>query len=255
MKKFDLEFMVDPLFKKTSADFDEGGAHGLLLNHLNISTDGKIIFDASDAGTSPSYMQRDTEVAGPAQPATSLDITKLKGETSLRFRVLEVYANMCVDPPARFGNNLKNMWDQQICPTLKEFEFGSSNSGWTLFNNSSTLNMPFVDDPHDEVNPFEANEPLHPTFDDDSDDGELADEDNAISGIGGISFPETAIVMTMSNEQDNVFSYFDTAMLRSWAGPEHWRSRPLQSMYLAFLGAARSECMLSCAACALFHRG
>ncbi len=49
VKKFDLEFSVDPLFKKTSADFDEGGAQGLLLNHLSVDTDGKIIFDASDA--------------------------------------------------------------------------------------------------------------------------------------------------------------------------------------------------------------
>lgn len=49
MKKFDLDFSVDPLFKKTSADFDEGGARGLLLNHLGIDGNCKIIFDASDA--------------------------------------------------------------------------------------------------------------------------------------------------------------------------------------------------------------
>jgi condensin complex subunit 2 len=48
LKKFDLEFNVDPLFKKTSADFDEGGARGLLLNHLNISASGQIIFDSGD---------------------------------------------------------------------------------------------------------------------------------------------------------------------------------------------------------------
>jgi condensin complex subunit 2 len=49
VKKFDLDFSVDPLFKKTSADFDEGGARGLLLNHLGIDGNCKIIFDASDA--------------------------------------------------------------------------------------------------------------------------------------------------------------------------------------------------------------
>ncbi|KAI9262316.1 condensin complex subunit 2/barren [Phascolomyces articulosus] len=51
LKKFDLDFAVDPLFKKTSADFDEGGARGLLLNHLTIDRDCKIIFDASDASS------------------------------------------------------------------------------------------------------------------------------------------------------------------------------------------------------------
>lgn len=49
LEKFNLEFSVDPLFKKTSADFDEGGARGLLLNHLSIDAEGKIIFDAGDA--------------------------------------------------------------------------------------------------------------------------------------------------------------------------------------------------------------
>lgn len=49
VKKLDLDFTVDPLFKKTSADFDEGGARGLLLNNLTVDRDCKIIFDASDA--------------------------------------------------------------------------------------------------------------------------------------------------------------------------------------------------------------
>ena len=47
-KKFDLEFTVDPLFKKTSADFDEGGASGLLMNHLGVDSSMAVIFDASD---------------------------------------------------------------------------------------------------------------------------------------------------------------------------------------------------------------
>ncbi|KAJ9061493.1 hypothetical protein DSO57_1020073 [Entomophthora muscae] len=34
---------------KTCADFDEGGARGLLLNHLTTQGDGRLIFDASDA--------------------------------------------------------------------------------------------------------------------------------------------------------------------------------------------------------------
>lgn len=52
-KKLELEFSVDPLFKKTCADFDEGGAQGLLMNHLNlgVGSDGglRVVFDASDS--------------------------------------------------------------------------------------------------------------------------------------------------------------------------------------------------------------
>src|ERR1700722_181347 len=52
-KKLDLEFSVNPLFKKTCADFDEGGAKGLLMNHLSLGlvSDGgmRVVFDASDS--------------------------------------------------------------------------------------------------------------------------------------------------------------------------------------------------------------
>jgi condensin complex subunit 2 len=33
---YDLEFDIDPLFKKTSKKFDEGGAASLLLNTLSV---------------------------------------------------------------------------------------------------------------------------------------------------------------------------------------------------------------------------
>lgn len=52
-KKLDLEFHVDPLFRKTCADFDEGGAHGLLMNHLSLGVGSdanmRVVFDASDS--------------------------------------------------------------------------------------------------------------------------------------------------------------------------------------------------------------
>jgi condensin complex subunit 2 len=45
---FEKDFSADPLFQKTAADFDEGGAKGLLLGNLDISSTGRIIFDAAD---------------------------------------------------------------------------------------------------------------------------------------------------------------------------------------------------------------
>ena len=48
VKKFDLAFAVDPLFHKTSAQFDEGGAHGLLLNNLSVYKGCSIVFDSMD---------------------------------------------------------------------------------------------------------------------------------------------------------------------------------------------------------------
>ena len=48
VRKFDLAFAVDPLFHKTSAQFDEGGAHGLLLNNLSVYKGCNIVFDSMD---------------------------------------------------------------------------------------------------------------------------------------------------------------------------------------------------------------
>ena len=48
VKKFDLAFAVDPLFHKTSAQFDEGGARGLLLNNLSVYRGCEIVFDSMD---------------------------------------------------------------------------------------------------------------------------------------------------------------------------------------------------------------
>lgn len=59
-----MDFAVDPLFKKTSADFDEGGARGLLLNHLGIDQYCKIIFDASDATIECDTEELDGDVSG-----------------------------------------------------------------------------------------------------------------------------------------------------------------------------------------------
>lgn len=47
----DLEYQIstDPLFQKTSASFDEGGAKGMLLNNLFVQNGCQIVFDSSDA--------------------------------------------------------------------------------------------------------------------------------------------------------------------------------------------------------------
>lgn len=78
VKKFDLEFTVDPLFKKTSADFDEGGAMGLLMNHLSIDGKGRVVFDSGDVEVD----EDDEDEAGNGEsevPDEGVDLEKLQG--------------------------------------------------------------------------------------------------------------------------------------------------------------------------------
>lgn len=46
VKKFDAAFSVDPLYHQTSAQFDEGGAKGLLLNNLGVYGGCRVLFDS-----------------------------------------------------------------------------------------------------------------------------------------------------------------------------------------------------------------
>lgn len=71
-KKLDAEVEIDPLFKKTCSDFDEGGARGLLLNNLQIGQDSQIIFDATNVPGIPCESEQVSQ-------GTSIDISKLKG--------------------------------------------------------------------------------------------------------------------------------------------------------------------------------
>ncbi len=78
-KKLELEFSVDPLFRKTCADFDEGGAQGLLMNHLGLTVtpDGslRVVFDASD-----SVAKDDEEEQPLEEPRDEVDLSYLRGE-------------------------------------------------------------------------------------------------------------------------------------------------------------------------------
>ncbi|KAI8817548.1 condensin complex subunit 2/barren [Fimicolochytrium jonesii] len=212
VKKLDLEFMVDPLFKKTSADFDEGGAHGLLLNHLSISRDGKIIFDASDEGTAindePQSTQEDAVEAEVERER--IDISKLQ---------------------ARFADTFQTIWQQDICPSLKTFEFNSSSTiGLPTSDESSAFDMSALERALDE------DPDLNPVYMDDDDDsagrfGMDVNGEHSVMidgfGPGNPLLEDVAIGMTMGQDE-NMFSYFDTAMMKNWAGPEHWRLRPVQ---------------------------
>lgn len=107
-KKLDREFAVDPLFKKTCADFDQGGASGLLLNHLSIGLDGRIIFDTEDIQTT-------------IQTSSDLQEEKQEYLTTHLFDYLPHY---------------EIIEFLEICPSLKSFTFIEENK---LFNAKSYL--------------------------------------------------------------------------------------------------------------------
>ncbi|SPO00807.1 related to condensin complex component cnd2 [Cephalotrichum gorgonifer] len=147
LKKFELEFAVDPLFKKASADFDEGGAKGLLLNHLMIDSQGRIVFDSSDdAGDiSTRKQRRDAEEA--AEQEDDDDETVVGEQSALHDSVQpeeeEEEQDVEIDLAslaARFVPDLSRLDDLDVCPSLKNFELGDP---------SGSLDIPFLKAPED----------------------------------------------------------------------------------------------------------
>ncbi|KAG9239964.1 condensin complex subunit 2/barren [Calycina marina] len=290
LKKFELEFAVDPLFKKASADFDEGGAKGLLLNHLAIDSQGRIVFDSSDDAGDASADGRTTR----RKNNTIQEEEELEPDSLLEATVQEPEEDdedLEIDVGAlgmKFFPNLDILEEQDICHSLKNFDLGDP---------TGSMDIPFLKasrNDEDKSNESAAGDASvdenQPGFDDDDDGllgnfdipadtgfgegGEAWALDAAIDtrmrvhdvgldndGMGGVdgedgddmgagSFdPETGkYVVSMDpggktqGGHGDILSYFDEALQKNWAGPEHWRIRKIKDINKPATGTkARKE--------------
>ncbi|KAE8349175.1 condensin complex subunit 2/barren [Aspergillus coremiiformis] len=267
LKKFELEFSVDPLFKKASADFDEGGAKGLLLNHLAIDGQGRIVFDSSDDATEESLKNAEDarqESEDPQRPGSPSPPPKQPSDD-----IFEGSAEIDITSLAnQFFPDLERLEMQDICPSLKNFDLGDP---------SRSLDIPFLKAPEDWKNEKGHDEGRNPNdasgimldddnavgFDDDDatlagfdlggdtgfgDGGEawareaalepmlkvhLVDQDNGEVQDGEEMDNDDAYAISLTHQPDkrdheNILSYFDNALQKNWAGPEHWKIRRIK---------------------------
>ncbi|CZR50911.1 related to condensin complex component cnd2 [Phialocephala subalpina] len=285
LKKFELEFSVDPLFKKASADFDEGGAKGLLLNHLAIDSQGRIVFDSSDdAGDASAEGQgrqrkddalvEEEEIEQDSMVDTTVKEAEEEDDVEIDIGALG----------SKFFPNLDRLDEQDICPSLKNFDLGDP---------SSAMDIPLLKAPEDwrqdkdkeqseeakglaDKSGFYLDDDNAAGFDDDDggmlsnfdipadagfgEGGEAWARDAAIEtrmrvhdagfdndGMGGDGEdgdggagtfdPETGkYVVSMDHSgktqggHDDILSYFDEALQKNWAGPEHWRIKKIKDV-------------------------
>ncbi|PGG99085.1 condensin complex subunit 2 [Blastomyces parvus] len=264
LKKFELEFSVDPLFKKASADFDEGGAKGLLLNHLSIDGTGRIVFDSSDdagdatadgdwnSGKDGREGTAETDALPSPSPAPQSDDWD------------DENVEIDLGPLAnKFFSSLDSLDEQDICPSLKDFDLGDP---------SGSLDIPFLRAPDDwrqdksllepgvgEASGIMLDDDIAVGFDDDDatitgfdlggdtgfgEGGEAWARDAALEPMlkvhriddgdeGMDSDSNDPYTISLSHqpaakEHDNILSYFDNALQKNWAGPEHWKIRRIK---------------------------
>ncbi|KAI0845116.1 barren [Daldinia vernicosa] len=272
LKKFELEFAVDPLFKKASADFDEGGAKGLLLNHLMIDGKGRIVFDSSDDANDASAdgikprrredvsPEDEDEEAEEEQEATITEQQPAQEEEDVEIDIGAL--------AAKFFPDLTRLDEQDICPSLKTFELG---------NPSGSLDIPFLraleDEDEDESGSGGVGNKSGMFIDDDNPAGfddmtamggfdvafgeggeawareaalepqmrpyTVGTDDGMVGGDGGdgvdgIDEENGDYVVSMNHAKsadkmhEDILGYFDQALQKNWAGPEHWRIRKIK---------------------------
>lgn len=124
-KKLDLEFIVDPLFKKTCADFDESGAQGLLMNHLNLGLGAgclRVVFDASDcvAASGEAEDEGDVEEHEPEEPEDLIDLSHLRREYCSRALCAVAQCKICL---GEFLPSLDALDTKAISHSLESFSF------------------------------------------------------------------------------------------------------------------------------------
>ncbi|KAF2968743.1 hypothetical protein GQX73_g4840 [Xylaria multiplex] len=248
LKKFEMEFAVDPLFKKASADFDEGGAKGLLLNHLMIDGQGRIVFDSSDDANDKS--------ADGIKPRRREDVTADEEDE------LEEDDDTITDQPAqveededveidisalgfKFFPDLSRLDEQDICGDEDEDEDGLGGAG----NKSGMFideDNPVGFDDMTAMGGFDvaevafgeggeawareaALEPQTRPYNIGLDDGMAGGE-----GVEGFDDENADYVVSMNHTKngdkahEDILSYFDQALQKNWAGPEHWRIRKIK---------------------------
>ncbi|KAJ1939682.1 hypothetical protein FBU59_004041, partial [Linderina macrospora] len=237
-------FSVDPLFKKTSADFDEGGARGLLLNHLSMDGDGKIVFDASDARMAD---EDDEDTVEQSQDETGSQKSVPSKMVKTTFLDLSLIQEL-------FDNITQNLDNAQICPSLADFEFTCDTSvDFSLLKEHlredgiEEMFPPLSSEPSSSIvasSPVLMNDEQSPSLDDGGDDMghflnfdedsggpvpmetaamlQIAEAEDATEQGAATGIPSVMSLATAADE-DNLLSYFDTKLAKGWAGPEHWR--------------------------------
>jgi len=248
VKKLELEFSFDPLFKKASADFDEGGAKGLLLNHLSLDSNGRIVFDSSDDKEEGQEMEEIGD-QGAEKPVEEEEVheqpteiaNKLIGLRNKYFPDLSVLDSQHVCSSTK-GLDLSTMEGIQDIPFLKALEDRNDNEDATTPEN-------------DDIG---GNNDMAFGFDDGFGIGEGENMTMAF-GEGGEAWANETIVdaadrllspskrpplgFQSSGKADldpddsigfgppghsDILSYFDEALTTNWAGPEHWRIRRIK---------------------------
>lgn len=223
VKKFSQELSIDPLFKKTLAEFDEGGAKSLLLNTLNMDNHTRVVFDATtgdqqqedkiEEGERDEHEERDIEMSG--MDEEDIDIS--------------VFKDFIFQDESDMDSLL-------LCPSFGHLEsvLKDVKKAKSILNDVNQQNISIPgDDEHTNAGP--GNNDMDFDFDfggDYDDDGSFGNLDQEAAAVlfndetHAENEDDTRVVANVVDH--DLMAYFDHTLKRNWAGPEHWKVKQLK---------------------------
>ncbi|XP_054790055.1 condensin complex subunit 2-like [Prosopis cineraria] len=185
VKKFDVAFMVDPLYHQTSLLLDEGGVKGLLLNNLGIYGGCCVLFDSFDVpGKYKSYLNH-------IDTSDKIDLSF--AEESIEQMVMKMATTTKISP------TLEDIFKQ-----LDEYNHRSL----------STDNLSQA--PEQRADAFSAKNP-------DFDSGILGNHYANLDDLDETAAVNEKSSSLDSNFQEFLEVLGNTSKQNAWAGPDHWK--------------------------------
>ncbi|CCH44565.1 Condensin complex subunit 2 [Wickerhamomyces ciferrii] len=239
VKKLSQELSIDPLFKKTLAEFDEGGAKSLLLNTLHMDNHTRVVFDAT-TGESKENLRDDED------PDQEED--KVKDEDhdiNMEMSGIEEGDINIGDLKHLVYNEDEDLDDLLVCPSFEHLGsvLKDVNRAKSLLNDVNQQNINIPDDfsaSHHSINASNAGG--NDDFGFDFGGANDFDDDDGGNSFGDLD-QEAAAVLFQDENQDpddedtkivanvvdqDLMAYFDHTLRRNWAGPEHWKVKQLK---------------------------
>ena len=219
VNKFDLEFDVDPLFKKTSVQFDSGGGGGQFLCNLYVRDEGCQMLLDSEAYLNPESL-----------PVPDEDCQDLEEENPILVPKIEAGITIC--PP--FSTFSFKDWSlENEDPAYLNLSLNRDDSQNDDKNNDAAEDI-ISQDQH----AFDVNAPPMEDFNDMDNDigfGGADDDDFDLlrDGAGNSDAHRPGLNLNLLTDMKqrltsvpNEYSYFDDGRLKAWAGPKHWKFKP-----------------------------
>lgn len=239
VKKLSQELSIDPLFKKTLAEFDEGGAKSLLLNTLNMDNHTRVVFDATKGEQKESIKHEDDDERnhededgdGDEEIEKSKDM-EMSGMDEDDIDI-SVFKDFVIKDDADFDS-------LTICPSFGHLEtvLQDVKKAKSILNDVNQQNISIPG--HEEDGPGQDNG-LGFDFDFGG-GGDYGDDNDDDDSLGNLDNEAAAVLFNDEKDDDeegdtrivanvvdhDLMAYFDHTLKRNWAGPEHWKVKQLK---------------------------